>query len=86
MSNMSYCRFENTNSDLGDCAEHILDHLDTRYEAPARVSLVETCADILERLGFTVQDRDGDDLCRQSIKDALEEYASNGSEDEEDEG
>lgn len=85
MSNMSYCRFENTNSDLGDCAEHILDHLDTKYEGPARVSLVETCKDILEALGFVVQDADGNDVCRGQIEDAIEEHASNGSEEDDSE-
>jgi hypothetical protein len=87
MSNMSYCRFENTNSDLGDCAEHILDHLDSNYEGPARVSLVEKCMEILEALGFEVTTADGDFVNRQVIKDAIEEHASNGQdEDDEEEG
>lgn len=36
MSNMSYCRFENTARDLCDCAEHIQDNLTGDYEPRAK--------------------------------------------------
>jgi len=46
MSNMGYCRFENTESDLGDCYDHINDDLG-EYESAARKRLVEICKDIV---------------------------------------
>jgi hypothetical protein len=71
---MSYCRFENTSSDLGDCAEHILDRDLNDYEVPARVSLVETCVDILEALGFEVRNAEGVKANRATIEAAIEEF------------
>jgi hypothetical protein len=48
MSNMSYCRFHNTLSDLRDCYEHIHDKLPESREwdggeKAARQSLIELC-------------------------------------------
>lgn len=54
MSNMSYCRFENTASDLSDCEEHIKDHLTGDHEPPARDRLIATCKKILEAVGYSV--------------------------------
>jgi hypothetical protein len=54
MSNMSYCRFENTARDLRDCAEHICDKLTGDHEPAARLSLIETCMQILEAVGFNI--------------------------------
>jgi hypothetical protein len=71
MSNMSYCRFENTAPDLGDCAEHILDTLEGT-EAEARVRLVEYCADILEACGFLVVGRA--EVTRETVTRALANY------------
>lgn len=51
MSNFSYCRFENTLSDLIDCYEHINDDLSMEYkrkERNARKELVEYCKMIIE--------------------------------------
>lgn len=41
MSNMSYCRFENTVGDLKDCAENLFDTLDNEHEIKARARLVK---------------------------------------------
>jgi hypothetical protein len=55
MSNMSYCRFENTNSDLSDC-EYALERLIDReeilssYELEAAQLLVKRCQSILGKL------------------------------------
>lgn len=47
MSNMSYCRFENTLRDLKDCYEHMTDvNLDPE-EIRARQAMVELCSEIL---------------------------------------
>jgi len=56
VSNMSYCRFENTVRDLEDCAEHILDDLPSETEQQARARLIAICAEILEEVGYQ---RDG---------------------------
>lgn len=51
MSNMSYCRFENTSQDLGDCLDAIenneLDELSS-YEISGLRDLLEYCEAILE--------------------------------------
>ena len=46
MSNMSYCRFENTVDDLADCYEHINDELNNKAEIRARERLISICKDI----------------------------------------
>jgi len=48
MSNMSYCRFENTLSDLNDCEEHFLDEGLSTYEKSARRKLIAVCKRIVE--------------------------------------
>jgi hypothetical protein len=64
MSNMSYCRFHNTLSDLRDCYEHIHDRLDKRddrawdSEFNSRKRLVELCARILEECGVEINPGD----------------------------
>lgn len=47
MSNLSYCRFENTLRDLKDCYEHLFDELETQSEIAARDELIEICGLIL---------------------------------------
>ena len=51
MSNMSYCRFENTLRDLRDCFdamnEEDIDEL-SQYEAEAKDTLIELCRTIIE--------------------------------------
>jgi hypothetical protein len=54
MSNMSYCRFENTASDLRDCAEHIQEKLFGPHEVDARLRLIEICKEILDNVGIEV--------------------------------
>ena len=50
MGNMSYCRFENTSKDLGDCIDAIenneLDELST-YEVSGLKDLLDYCETIL---------------------------------------
>lgn len=60
MTNMSYCRWENTLNDLRDCAEHVNDPLDGS-EARAMASLLELAADMLEEVGVTIDRRELDE-------------------------
>lgn len=46
MSNMSYCRFQNTLRDLEDCLEHIEDDV-SKDEQAARDELIRVCQEIL---------------------------------------
>jgi len=57
MSNMSYCRWQNTLEDLRDCAGHIHDTL-TGEEARARAFLLQLAADMLEEIGVTIDYRE----------------------------
>lgn len=54
MSNMSYCRFQNTLPDLVDCLEHLHDEVST-HEERARNELISTCIEIAESMGYTVE-------------------------------
>jgi len=48
MSNMSYCRFENTLADLEECRDVINDVEDlSDEEKNAREKLIEVCKDII---------------------------------------
>ena len=54
MPNMSYCRFENTVSDLWDCYDNMdSDNLSER-EAKARKRLIQLACDIAESYGDEV--------------------------------
>ena len=47
MSNMGYCRFQNTFSDLNDCYENIDDTEEmSEEELSARKRLIKLCAEI----------------------------------------
>lgn len=46
MSNMSYCRFENTCYDLQDCKQAILDNVSEREEK-FRERLIKLCREII---------------------------------------
>lgn len=48
MSNMSYCRFENTLADLVDCQEHLEDPVIdlTEEEQTSREMLINLCREI----------------------------------------
>jgi hypothetical protein len=60
MTNMSYCRFQNTFGDFRDCAEHIHDNLDKSWdEKRARENLVELAIEMLQELGYDVEHPDG---------------------------
>jgi hypothetical protein len=51
---LPYRRFENTASDLIDCAEHINDEITTQQELVARLRLINSCRLVLVTVGFTV--------------------------------
>ena len=57
MSNMSYCRFENTLRDLQDCSEHMDSALNSATEEQARANIIELCVEIA--LGY------GDEIGRE---------------------
>jgi hypothetical protein len=57
MSNMSYCRFENTLDDLRDCAEHMDDNLSER-EQTCRDSLIVLCHRIAAESGQFDEEED----------------------------
>lgn len=46
MSNMSYCRFENTLSDLRDCQAYLFDEDLSKSEEQCRKRLIEVCKEI----------------------------------------
>ncbi len=46
MGNMSYCRFENTSSDLSDCMDEFTEPVSTA-EHQARIRLVRHCAELV---------------------------------------
>ena len=49
MSNMSYCRFQNTLADLEDCYEHLADDMG-EDEDEARRNLIKVCKEIVEEM------------------------------------
>lgn len=55
MSNMSYCRFENTLAELRDCERYLDDDL-SESEAWARDRLVEPCKKIVDHEPDTGRD------------------------------
>lgn len=48
MSNMSYCRFENTYKDLQDCLDHLTDDDLSESEKNYRDWLIEVCQQIVD--------------------------------------
>jgi len=50
MSNMGYCRFENTLNDLNDCYDHLDDNEEnlSSQELVAKIRLIELCRTISE--------------------------------------
>lgn len=57
MANMSYCRFENTYSDLRDCDEHMGDDL-SPDEAKYRKRIIELCKRIVDCYGDEEEEED----------------------------
>ena len=55
MPNMSYCRFENTLSDLRDCHDNIEDEPVNFFEKRARVELIKLCVRIADDYGHEVE-------------------------------
>ena len=56
MSNMSYCRFENTYNDLRDCAEALADIGDlSEIETKYKNKLLDLCKELSEN--FTPDDK-----------------------------
>jgi len=75
MSNMSYCRFENTLNDLLDCKE-ALENVESKLsssEAIAAVDLIKTCEEIVNyiKTETTANCVREDDLEEWEIKGAL---------------
>lgn len=56
MSNMSYCRFRNTLSDLRDCANNFYDDELSPEEHNARRSLIQEMLDILDGIGAEIDE------------------------------
>ena len=71
MSNMSYCRFENTLHDLLDCQENLFDENGntpadlSKTEKRARERLIEVCKQIAQDF----QDQDEEDDSRNTYGD-----------------
>lgn len=52
MSNMSYCRFQNTVGDLQDCADALFDEKTiSEDESRAKDRLIQLCCEIAESFG-----------------------------------
>ena len=56
MANMSYCRFENTLTDLQDCYEHMEDDDLSESETKARRQLIIECRNLAGDYGREVDD------------------------------
>ena len=61
MANMSYCRFQNTLSDLRDCEDYVEDLNLSEEENNARIRLIEVCKSIVDRFDKD-EDEDLEDL------------------------
>ena len=82
MSNMSYCRFQNTLLDLQDCADNLADKLSDE-DHRARRRLVKTCLNILEELGL-LENRPSDAQVEEALNNLV--AMSEAYEAEENEG
>jgi hypothetical protein len=81
MTNMSYCRFENTLADLRDCYEQLellLDgdaettQMSSHLERRARIALIELCFDVVARFQDEGIETDQNDLTG-AIRKVVEE-------------
>ena len=59
MSNMSYCRFQNTFQDLQNCSNYITDNTLSKDEEKAREKLIDLCRSIIEEWD-NMEDREND--------------------------
>lgn len=75
MSNMSYCRWQNTLDDLRDCAASLEEREAlSREERRAALATLQLCATMLEELGLTLDtDRHPDDAVEQAFEAAYAE-------------
>ena len=71
MSNMSYCRFENTTDDLYDCLDHINDDDLSSSEKKYRECLVDLCKKIVREYDDRCKKivREYDDLCKKIVRE-----------------
>lgn len=83
MSNMSYCRFQNTQQDFADCLEHIKDAGLSEDEKRARVRLVQAAMEMLQEIGLDVQNIEVDDLAFNDLGAYLEKQENPADEEEE---
>lgn len=86
MSNMSYCRWENTLSDLEDCVESFHEGVANRDEARARRRLVEVAQELLDLYQNDRQMVDGEELNAEGRGCEGEEEESEEAATEEQEG
>ena len=59
MSNMSYCRFQNTYSDLSDCESYMGDDDLSAEEQRARKWILQLCVRIAREYGDEEDENDG---------------------------
>ena len=92
MSNMSYCRFNNTAIDLEDCIDTLHEGVESKEEARKRKRLLQLCRDFIEAVesdstlqedieSCTLRNEDGD-----LLDDNGNRLDENGKVIEEDEG
>lgn len=80
MSNMSYCRFENTNIDLADCLDAVRAMIDKKAkddqlsirEVRAAKELAVHCLEMVEILAQHLQ-KDVDAMDVQQLEDAIDD-------------
>lgn len=68
MSNMSYCRFQNTLTDLRDCLDNIENNDLSEAEHRARMKIIKLCFKIVDCFG--------------TIEEAEEQLKDNNDDDE----
>lgn len=75
MSNMSYCRWQNTLSDLRECAASLEEREAlSREERAAALATLQLCATMLEELGLSLDtDSHPDDAVEQAFEAACAE-------------
>lgn len=83
MSNMSYCRFQNTLNDLRDCAGNLRDGDLSQEEASARRQLLELCMEMLEEVGvqFETDSHESQAMFDAFEEDCKEQAAEEGEEE-----
>jgi hypothetical protein len=82
MPNMSYCRFQNTLSDLRDCSSNLRDGDLSREEASARRQMLQLCMNMLEEVGIRFQ---SDSYEAEATFDGWEEMCKEHAEEDRDE-